>query len=210
MSCRKKIRDEEIKKVQDGMMAGKRVTFTNDYSKRRGPSHGSGQFTYSNTGNRHQAGRDITDTQQSTYDGATQFHPRSNWGNPTKNNTFISGRGPPFNRHQNQFISRNDDNDYRNGSTGAPSRGTWQNIGSNPRSSSGPRRDPQPNRQYQPSRSVTPNNSVFRRSNSQKSGGFVLYEQRFPRTNDQSGSHAVRFTTTDDSINALSDLCPLN
>ena len=39
--CRKKIRDEEIKKVQDGMMAEKRVTFTNDYNKRRGPSHGS-------------------------------------------------------------------------------------------------------------------------------------------------------------------------
>ena len=95
--CRKKIRDEEIKKVQDGMMAEKRVPFTSDYNKRRGPSHGSGQFTYSNTGNRHQAGRDITDTQHSTYDGATKFHPRSNWGNPTTNNTFNSGRGGPFN-----------------------------------------------------------------------------------------------------------------
>ena len=51
-------------------MAEKRVTFTNDYNKRRGPSLGSGQSTYNNTGNRHQSGRDITDTQQSTYDGA--------------------------------------------------------------------------------------------------------------------------------------------
>ena len=32
--CRKKIRDEEIKKVQDGMMAEKRVRFANDYNKR--------------------------------------------------------------------------------------------------------------------------------------------------------------------------------
>ena len=120
MWCRKKIRDEEIKKVQDGMMAEKRVTFTNDYNKRQRPSHGSGQFTYSNTGNRHQAGRDITDTQQPTYDAATQFHPRSNWGNPPRNNTFNSGRGPLFNRYQNQFVRRNDDNDYRNGNTGAP------------------------------------------------------------------------------------------
>ena len=128
----KKIRDEETKKVQDRMMAEKRVTFTNDYNKRRGPSHGSGQFTFSNTRNRHQAGKDITDTQQSTYDGATQFHPRSNWGYPTRNNTFESGRGRPFNRYQNQFLSRNKDNDYRNGSTGAPLRGTWQNIGSHP------------------------------------------------------------------------------
>ena len=51
--CRKKIRDEEIKRVQDGKMAEKRLTFTNDYNKRRGPGHGSGQFTYNNTGNRH-------------------------------------------------------------------------------------------------------------------------------------------------------------
>ena len=72
------------------MIAEKRVTFTNDYNKRRGPSHGSGQFTYNNTGNRNQAGRDITDTQQLTYDGATQFHPRSKWCNPPRNNTFNS------------------------------------------------------------------------------------------------------------------------
>ena len=50
--CRKRIRDEEIKRVQDGMMVEKRVTFTNDYNKRRGPRHRSGQFTYNNTGNR--------------------------------------------------------------------------------------------------------------------------------------------------------------
>ena len=191
-------------------MAEKRVTFTNDYNKRRGPSHGSGQFTYSITGNRHQPGRDLSGAQQSTYDGATRFHPRSNWGNPTRKNTLNSGCGQPFNRYQNQFGSRNDEYNYSNGSIGAPSRGTWQNIGSNPRSPSGPRLDPQPSRQYQLSRSSTRNNSVFRESNSQESGSFVRYEQRFPRTNDQSGSHAVRFTTTDDSINALSDLCPLN
>ena len=192
------------------MMAEKRATFTNDYNKRRGPSQGSGQFTYNNIGNRHQAGRDMPDTQQSTYDGATQFHPRSNWGNSPRNYTFNSGGGRPFNRYQNQFFNRNEHNDYRSGFTGAPSRGNWKNIGSNPRSPSGPRRDPQQNRQYQPSRSSTPDNSVFRRSNSQESGSFVPYEQRFPRTYDQSVSHSVQFTTTDDSINALSDLCPLN
>ena len=191
-------------------MAEKRVTFTNDFKKRRGPSHGSGQFTYNNIGNRHQAGRDIADAQQSNYDGATQFHPRINRGNPTRNNTFNSGRGRPFNGYQNQFVSRKDDNDYRNGATGASSRGTWQNIASNLRSRSGPRRDPQPNRQYQPSRSSTHDNSVFRRSNIQESGGFVLYEQRFSRTNGQSDSPAVRFTTTEDSMIVLSDHCPLN
>ena len=63
MWCRKKLRDEEVKNVQDGMMAEKRVTLTNDYNKRRGPNHGSGQFTYNTIGNRHQPGRDIPDTQ---------------------------------------------------------------------------------------------------------------------------------------------------
>ena len=82
--CGKKIRDEKVKKVQHGMMAEKRVTFTNDYNKRRRPSHGSGQFIYNNTGNRNPAGWDITDAQQSIYNGATHFHPRSNWGDPSR------------------------------------------------------------------------------------------------------------------------------
>ena len=184
--------------------------FTNDFYKHRGPSLGFGQFTYNNAGNRHQAARDITDTQQSTYDGGTQFQPRSNWVNSARNNMFNSGRRRPFNRYQNQFVSRNGDYDHRNGSTRFPSRGTWQNIGDHPRSPSGPRRYPQPSRQYQPSRSSIPDNSVFRQSNSQESGGFVPYEQRFPGTNDQSSSHAVQFNTTDDSIKAISELCPLN
>ena len=154
--------------------------------------------------------RDITDAQPSTYEGATPFYPRNNWGNPGRNNSFNPSRGRPFDRYQNQFTNRNDDNYHRNGSSGTPTRGTWQNIGTNPRSPSGPRQDPQPSQQYQPSRSSTPDNSVFRRSNSQESGGFVPYEQRFPQTNDQSSSHAVRFTTTDDSIHEVSDLCPLN
>ena len=70
--CRKKIQDEEIKRVQNGMMAEKRVPFTTDHSKRQGPSHGSGLFKYNNTGNRNQAGKEITDVQLSTYEGAIQ------------------------------------------------------------------------------------------------------------------------------------------
>ena len=68
--CRKKIRAEEIKRVRERMMAENRVTFTNDYNKRRGPSYGSGHFNYNNTGNQNQAVRDITDAQQLTYEGA--------------------------------------------------------------------------------------------------------------------------------------------
>ena len=56
--CRKKIRDEEIKRIQNGMLAEKHVTFANDYNKRRGPNHGSGQFNYKITGSRSPIRRD--------------------------------------------------------------------------------------------------------------------------------------------------------
>ena len=34
--------------------------------------------------------------------------------------------------------------------------------------------------------------------------------RKFPQNNNQTSSNVVRFTTTDDAINELSDLCPLN
>ena len=48
---RKKIRDEEIKKLQNEATAEKKVTFTQDYNKRRGPSHGSGNWNGRNDTN---------------------------------------------------------------------------------------------------------------------------------------------------------------
>ena len=48
--CRKNIRDEEIKKLQEGATAEKTVTFIHYYNKRRGPSHGSGSWTSRNDG----------------------------------------------------------------------------------------------------------------------------------------------------------------
>ena len=50
--CRKKIRDEEVKKFQKEATAGKKVTFTQDYNKRRRPSHGDGNWTSRNNDNR--------------------------------------------------------------------------------------------------------------------------------------------------------------
>ena len=49
--CRKNMRDEEIKKLQSEATAEKKVAFTQDYNKRRGPSHGSGNWTGRNDGN---------------------------------------------------------------------------------------------------------------------------------------------------------------
>ena len=39
---------------------------------------------------------------------------------------------------------------------------------------------------------------------------FTPFEQKFPQNNNQASSNVVRFTTTDDFINDLWDLCPLN
>ena len=41
---RKKIRDEDLQKIEIEKSAEKRVTFTQDYNKKRGPSLGSGQW----------------------------------------------------------------------------------------------------------------------------------------------------------------------
>ena len=43
--CRKKIRDEELKRIENERTAEKRVTFTQDYNKKRGPAQGSQQWT---------------------------------------------------------------------------------------------------------------------------------------------------------------------
>ena len=51
--CRKKIREEEIKNLQNEARAEKKVTFTQDYNKRRGPPpHGSGNWADRRDGNR--------------------------------------------------------------------------------------------------------------------------------------------------------------
>ena len=49
--CRKKIRDEEVKKLLNDATAVKKVNFTQDFNKRRGLSHGSGNWTSWNDDN---------------------------------------------------------------------------------------------------------------------------------------------------------------
>ena len=43
--CRKKTRDEELKRIEIERNAEKKVTFTQDYNKKRGPDHGWQQWT---------------------------------------------------------------------------------------------------------------------------------------------------------------------
>ena len=75
-NCRKKIRDEEIQKLQNETTAEKKVTFSQDYNKKRGPSHGSGNWTRRNDDN-----------------GSMMSTPRS----------FTRGNFRPSNRNSNNF-----------------------------------------------------------------------------------------------------------
>ena len=43
--CRKKIRDEKLRRIENERTAEKKVTFTQDYNKKRGQDHGSERWT---------------------------------------------------------------------------------------------------------------------------------------------------------------------
>ena len=62
---------------------------------------------------------------------------------------------------------------------------------------------------YQP-RSDQPNNSAFSRPDNRPPTGFTTYEQKFLENKNQTSPNVVRLITTDETINELSDLCPLN
>ena len=63
---------------------------------------------------------------------------------------------------------------------------------------------------FHKTRSDQPNISAFRRSDNRPTTGFTPHEQKFQQNNNQTSSNVVHFTTTDETINELSDLCPLN
>ena len=180
--CRKKIRDEELKKIENERTAEKRVTFTQDYNKKRGPSHGSGQWN---------------NNQNSSY------RPNSYYGQENQN------RGRLLDRRSDQFPNRNDGNRSNNGNFNNQSE-TWRNNEKFSRSPSGQRRNFSPGNSFRRPQPFQPRNSPFRRSDASPITSSSSYEQKFPQSNNQTSTNVVRFTTTDDCINVLSDLCPLN
>ena len=66
------------------------------------------------------------------------------------------------------------------------------------------------NNSYRQPRSDQPNNSAFRKSDIRHPTSFTPYERKIPQNKNQTSFIVVRFTTTDDTNNELSDLCPLN
>ena len=110
--CRKKMRDEEIKKLQNEATAEKKVTLTQDYNKRRGPSHGSGNWA---------SRRDSNGTMMSTPRSFTGGNFRPNNQNP---NNFRQNRSS----ERRDYTDNSNDryNDYR---ARSPSSQTKTNPG---------------------------------------------------------------------------------
>ena len=179
---RKKIRDEELKEIENERTAEKRVTFTQDYNKKIGPSHGSVQWN---------------NNQNSSY------RPNSYYGQENENH------GRLFDRRSDQFPNRNDGNRSNNGNFNSQS-GTWRNNGNFSRLPSGQERYFSQGNSSRRPHPFEPRNSPFRRSDGNPAPKSSSYEQNFPQSNNQTSTNVVRFTTTDDCINVLSDLCPLN
>ena len=107
------MRDEEVKKLQNEATAEKKVTFTQDNNKRRGPSHGSGNWTGRNDNN---------GTMMSTPRSFTRGNFRPSNQNP---NNFRQNRTP----ERMDYANTNKDryHDYR----GRPQYQSDQNRSSN-------------------------------------------------------------------------------
>ena len=201
--CRKKIRDEELKRIENERTAEKRVTFTQDYNKKRGPDHGSEQWT---------RGQDFQRRNQNYNDGFR--NPPNNYQNFSPKPKFAYGNNRPnngrsFDQRANQSFNKNDENRPWNGSFNN-SNENWRNNGNFSRSPSTQRRDYSQNSSNCQSRNDWPHNSAFRRSDNRPTTSFKPYEQKVPQNNNQTASNVVRFTTTDDTVNEISDICPLN
>ena len=150
--CRKKIRDVEIKKLQNEAIAEKKVTFTQDYNKKRGPSHGSGNWTRRNDDN-----------------GAMMPTPRSftrGIFRPSNSNSKNFRQNRPFERgdYTNNNIDR--DNDCRAGSPYQSNQNQsrkWGSTDNYSRSPSMSRQDSSFTDSRRQPRSNSPNPSVFNR-----------------------------------------------
>ena len=202
--CRKKIRDEELKRIENERTVEKKVTFTQDYNKKRGPEHGSEQWI---------RGQDFQGRNNNyNNDGFRSFPNNYQNCSPRPNSAYGTNRpnnGRSFDQRPNQSFNRNDGARSRNGSFNNQN-GNRRTNGNFSRSPSNPRRDFSQNNSFRQPRSDQPNNCAFRRPDNQPTTSFTPYEQIFPQKNNQTSSNVVLFTTTDGTIKELSDLCRLN
>ena len=203
--CRRKIRDEEVKWIENERTAERKVTFTQGYNKKRGPDLGSQQRTRGQDFQVRNQNYNINGPTKNFLISYRNFSPRPNFAYENIHpNSRITYDQPP-----NQSFNRNNGNRSRNESFNNPN-GNWRNNGNFCRSPSAQRRDFSQNNSYRQPRSDHPTNSAFRRSDNRPTTGFTPYKHKFPQSNNQTSSNVVRFITTDDTINEFLDLCPLN
>ena len=207
--CRKKMRDEEIKKVQNESNPERRITFTNDYNKRTGPGHGSRFQTRLPDS---EIRKHMAVAHQLALAGAMQSNPARNQYDRPQRRNFNPERRPMNTRFSpgNQRFSQEGRRPFLNNSNNSRS------VSPGPQRARSPfnfNRD-QPNsfnRNIQP---LPPkNNSVFNRPqnrNERPNTPTQTYEQRFPRTNDMGRHNTVQFLETDYSVNSVADIRPLN
>ena len=184
--------------------AEKKVTFTQDYNKKR-PDHGSEQWKRAQDFQRRNQNFIDDRFRRSSPTAYQSFSPRPNfaYGNNYPNS------GSLYDQRPNHSFHRNDGNRSRNGSFNSQN-GNWRNNGIFSRSPATQRRDFSQHTSYRRSRGDQPDNSALRRSDNRPKTGFTPYEQWFPQNNNQTSSNVLHFTTTDETINELSDLSPLN
>ena len=198
--CIKKMRDGEIKKVQNEMTAEKKMIFSEDYNKRKGPTHGSHCSTFTKEDQQHRNYAKQIDSA-----GADQCVPRFQSGSQSlsfpMNGPPNSDKSPSFsqkldsNSNNLPFVSRensyNQNNFHREqnvpNSQSPPSGPCWPDLNRSSRPQTPPKRT------FRPAFGKTQSDSIF-----------TPYERKFPLNNDGTRSNGVQFTTLDDSVNQIS------
>ena len=197
--CRRQIRDEKIKKLQNEATPEKKITFTRDYNERRRPSHGCGNWTRRNDDN------GVMMSTPRPFDRG-KFQPNSqNFNNFRQNRPFKRGN------HTNDNSIRY--NEYRARSPYQPNQDesrNWRNNSDSSRSPSTSRQESSFRDFRNQPRSNSPHHFVFNRFGNRGPSNNMSYDKKFPTSNNGNQPNVVRFTTTDDEISTLSGLCPLN
>ena len=130
--------------------------------------------------------------------------------NPNSNN-FRQNR--PFERGDYTNNNNGRYNDHRARSPFQSNQDQSRNWGSTDNYSRSPsmsRQDSSITDPRRQPRSNTPNPSVFNRCANRDPSNNIPYDKKFPTANNGHQPNVVRFTTTDDEVNELSGLCPLN
>ena len=202
--CRKKIRDEELKRIENKRIAEKKVTFTQDYNKKQGPDYGSKQWTRGQIFPRR---KKITTLMvlKDVFPHLIKFFSKTKlrrWKQPSEQRKILWStpksaiQEKRWNSIPKWFFRLSE------WELAKQSKLLSFSINSQERFLT--------NISYRQPGSDQLNNFAFRRPDNQPPTGLTPYEQNFPQNNNQTPPNTVRFTTTDETHNDLLDLCPLN